>query len=74
MSYLEKIDRVGTPELPNILPSPSISKLSTTLSIENLKPLLKIKRKLITRGRKPFENFLRPDYDQQLILKSYENV
>ena len=67
----ENLPRVPTPELPNV---PSNLEPNKPLSVEKLKAILKTKRGVLTRGLKTFENFLQSDFDQQLILKSYEKV
>ena len=67
----ENLPRVATPELPNV---PSNLEPNKPLSVEKLKAILKTKRGVLTRGLKTFENFLQSDFDQQLILKSYEKV
>ena len=74
--HLDDKDR-QTPDITDptaIPPTLSVSDHTKLLSVDKLKALLKSKRGLLTRGLKAFENYLQSDFDQQLILKSYEKV
>ena len=60
--------------MPNSTIPPSIQYFSLNITSEKLKALIRVKRGALTRSLKSLEQYIANEFDENILLKSYDNA